>query len=191
MARRARHNCALWTSLGFSCPGGVRGKQRGGIGEAEEPPELPRVIPVHDTPRVEPAKLARWVYIRILEKVKRAVKLAKPEDRVIRIMEPVRVRDIPVKEIARSVPIPEIIMTGAAAAAIMAADRVFGARAEEMVNRAVRSQGRSVRMTGRPTTAGVGFRFNAAAELEGKMQLLRRFGAQGSGDGDFFPGILG
>lgn len=196
--RVARHNCRLWTSLGFSCPGGVldRGRQRK-VGFEPDKQQLPRVSPMHEFSEKVIGGPERWVFVQIMRKIVRFLKLGKPEEFTIRKMEPVRARDIPIEEIVKSVPIPEIIMTGAAAAAIMAAERAFGGRAERFVTEVMARQGK-----GRTSTApargggtvgkgvaGTGFRFNAVDELAGKIKELRRKG--GGASGEFFPGILG
>lgn len=193
----SRHNCALWNSLGFNCPGAFRERARAAAGEPDKQ-EIPRVAPVHDNVKSEPPKVNRFIFIRILRSVERMFKIERSMEEIKRRMEPVRARDIPIKEIARNVPIPEIIMTGAAAATIMAAYRVFGAGAERFVTDLIAQQGK-----GRTTTtggrgggtvgkgvAGTGFRFNAVDDLAGKLQELRKKKGPAGQDHDF-QGILG
>lgn len=205
----ARHNCRIWTSLGFNCPGGVlEARQQRVRVEAFEPDKgarMPRVIPVHDLPTKRPPELNRFIYIRIMRSIRRFLNIKKSQAENAREMasprdvDIVHAKDIPIKDVLRS-PIPEIAITGATAATIMLAERVFGARAEEWVANQVARQGRGRTTTTRSTrpnpvstggrskgqSAGAGFRFNAAEDLRRRLLKSGR-----DGGGEFFPGILG
>lgn len=213
----AKHNCLLWTSLGFNCPGGVQeqaeSRRRSG-GDAEAPDRMPRIVPVHDTPRSNPPQINRYIYIRIMRSIRRFLNIKKSQAENAREMAPPRevevihARDIPIPEVLR-LPIPEIAITGATAAAIMLAERAFGGRGEQWVANQVARQGRGrtttvqnpdikrtkpvgkggITRTGGPSAGSrmpaSPFHFNAADELR------RRLRKETGGGGNFFPGILG
>lgn len=215
-----RHNCLLWTSLGFNCPGAVLQQRKRRRGLAFEPDKgasrLPRAVPVHDMPTQRPPQLSRFIYIKVLDSIRRALKVRMPREMAEKIMNPPGFKEphpgpfpepnplVVPRERRISVPIPEIAITGATMLTIMMAERRFGARAEQWVADQVAKRGtgrtstvqkpgvtrtKPVQTTGirmKGQTAGAGFRFNAAEDLRRRLLKSKR----GGGDHDF-SGILG
>lgn len=198
-----RHRCELWTSLGLNCPGlgpeeARKKKKRKKEEEVDE-----EQMPFHKFANKKPNAVHRTLALELARRLvrflrwftaKRGIRIAIPTETEVddAIGKPFDFGKL-------RFPIPEIAMTGATAAAIMLAERAFGARAEEFVTDAIARQGKgrtSTARSARPGTvgkgvAGTGFQFNAARDLAAKLGERRKRHDSGQPGGGFFPGILG
>lgn len=191
----ARHRCEVWTRLGLDCPAGaIKDLAKKKKKRKERKEERDESLEFHKSADRRPARVDQFVYVKVLRRVFELLRgLEARKEGFIDLPEEeemVHARDIPIKEVLR-MPIPEIAITGATAAAIMAAAKAFGmGNAESVVTRMLQTQMTRGRGTttrpGGPIVGGMPMHFNAAEDL--RRRLLRQ---ERGGSGEFFPGILG
>lgn len=202
----SEHSCAEWVSLRISCPEGLLSAQipSGGGGNAPKPVDVPTPEDeVHDRttePTLVPSdgfELERLVLLELNKRVSR--RQATPREATVEklaararstgaarspVVVPAELVREAVRQGARN---PELGLWVAAASLLLAA----GLQRAAVIG-VVRGVISAVRGA-RAGTGGVGFRVNAAAQLEKLMQVgtRRLIDSERTGAGSFFPGTEG
>lgn len=199
----ARHRCELWTSLGLNCPGLATEEARKKKKRKKEEEVDEEQMPFHKFANKKPNAVHRTLALEFARRLVRFLRSVSAK-RGIRLPIPTEseVDDaigVPFDFGKLRFPFPEIAMTGATAAAIMLAERMFGASAEQFITDAIARQGKNRGSTapGRgggtvgKGVAGKGFYFDAVKDLAAKLSERRKRHDAGQPGGGFFPGILG
>lgn len=202
------HRCADWTALRISCPEGLlvgtakRGEGGNAIGDKLD--EQPSDDELQHERATEPAlvpkdgfEIERQVLIELNRRVQKENEKKSPRKRTVDALksrEEARSRSKPAVPVAliqeavrQGARHPELGLWVAAASLLLAA----GTRAPAVIG-VVRGVISSVRGA-RAGTGGVGFRFNAASQLNALMNagVKRLFDSERTGAGDFFSGTEG